>query len=106
LYSGSIATATPQTFTVASPPPELRGFGVDDGHELPDRRALLTDPYPPGLSTASRLRSFDHWFTSVTPSDLAEQARAVWQSRRDLSSSGPLATLPSVPPGQAAPWLH
>jgi len=28
LYSGSIATATPQTFTVASPPPELDGFGV------------------------------------------------------------------------------
>jgi hypothetical protein len=29
LYSGSIATATPQTFTPASSPPELNGFGVD-----------------------------------------------------------------------------
>ncbi len=29
LYSGSIATVTPQTFTLASPPPELDGFGVD-----------------------------------------------------------------------------
>jgi hypothetical protein len=29
LYSGSIATATPQTFTLASPPLELNGFGVD-----------------------------------------------------------------------------
>ncbi len=29
LYPGSIATTTPQTFTVASPPPELSGFGVD-----------------------------------------------------------------------------
>jgi hypothetical protein len=35
LYSGSIATVTPQTFTVASPPPELRGFGVDTGHNRP-----------------------------------------------------------------------
>ena len=31
LYSGSIATPTPQTFGVASPPLELDGFGVDDG---------------------------------------------------------------------------
>ena len=29
LCSGSIATATPQAFTVASPPPELNGFGVE-----------------------------------------------------------------------------
>ena len=29
LYPGSIATATPQTFTMASPPPELNGFGVE-----------------------------------------------------------------------------
>ena len=29
LYSGSIATATPQTFTVASPPEQEPGFGVD-----------------------------------------------------------------------------
>lgn len=28
LYSGSIATTTPQTFVMASPPPELDGFGV------------------------------------------------------------------------------
>ena len=29
LYSGSIATVTPQAFAVASPPMELDGFGVD-----------------------------------------------------------------------------
>lgn len=29
LYSGSIATVTPQAFTVASSPMELNGFGVD-----------------------------------------------------------------------------
>ena len=28
LYPGSIATTTPQAFTVASPPTELDGFGV------------------------------------------------------------------------------
>ncbi len=28
LYSGSIATTTPQAFIVASPPTELDGFGV------------------------------------------------------------------------------
>lgn len=33
LYPDSIATTTPQTFTVASPPMELNGFGVED-HDL------------------------------------------------------------------------
>ena len=28
LYPGSIATPTPQAFSVASTPPELNGFGV------------------------------------------------------------------------------
>jgi hypothetical protein len=36
LYSGSIATPTPQPFSVASPPEQEPGFGVDppseDGH--------------------------------------------------------------------------
>ena len=32
LYPGSIATPTPQAFSVASPPPELNGFGVRPGH--------------------------------------------------------------------------
>jgi hypothetical protein len=35
LYPGSIAMATPQTFTMASPPTELNGFGVEDhAHQL------------------------------------------------------------------------
>jgi hypothetical protein len=29
LYPGSIATSTPQTFNVASPPTSVLGFGVD-----------------------------------------------------------------------------
>lgn len=32
LYPGSIAMTTPQTFTMASPPTELDGFGVEDHH--------------------------------------------------------------------------
>ena len=52
LYSGSIATATPQAFTMASPPLELNGFGVDPP---PGCRALHTGPYPPGWS---RLRGY------------------------------------------------
>jgi hypothetical protein len=31
LYPGSIATPTPQAFSVASPPTELNGFGVRPG---------------------------------------------------------------------------
>ena len=53
LYSGSIATATPQAFTVASPPMELNGFGVDPTRRWD--RALQTGPYPPGWS---RLRGY------------------------------------------------
>src|SRR6266545_4918576 len=49
LYPGSFATPTPQTFSVASPPANTSGFGVDPtiagrGH------ALRTGPYPPGWS--------------------------------------------------------
>jgi hypothetical protein len=32
LYPGSIATPTPQAFTVASPPDTTTGFGVDPRH--------------------------------------------------------------------------
>jgi hypothetical protein len=47
LCPGSIATATPQAFTVASPPARQAGYGVDPpvgGH------ALHPGPYPPDLS--------------------------------------------------------
>lgn len=63
----------------------------------PRRRALQTGPDPPGFEPASRLRSVEHWFTHVAPSDLARRARTVWQYRHVPPSSGPLATLPDVP---------
>jgi hypothetical protein len=65
LYPGSIATPTPQAFTVASPPDPSTGFGVgrpdpkdEDGH------ALHTGPYPSGLSTALDLRGVRRRFLS------------------------------------------
>ena len=100
LYPGSIATATPQTFTMASPPLELDGFGVPPTTTAKRRKAsaLQTGPYPPGSSTASRLRGVGHQFTRrVTPSDLARRTRIVWQCRHAPTSSGPLATLTVVP---------
>src|SRR6266511_3804053 len=78
LYSGSIATPTPQTFDVASPPSELHGFGVDPHQQW---SCAAHRPLPARFEPASLLRSFKHWFTCVTPSDLAEQACTVWQSR-------------------------
>lgn len=93
LYSGSIATATPQTFTPASSPPELNGFGVDNPNSqtLGESRAAHR-PISTRLEPASLLRSVNHWFTLVTPSDLARQARTVWQFRHVPPLSGPLAT--------------
>lgn len=97
LYPGSIATATPQTFTVASPPPELSGFGV----KTPPSRARASRtahrPISARLEPASLLRSVHHWFAFAAPSDLARQARTVWQCQHVPPSSGPLATLTGVP---------
>ena len=51
LYSGSIATPTPQAFNVASPPAVKPGYGVDGDHLTVDgRHALHTGPDPPDSS--------------------------------------------------------
>ena len=42
LYSGSIATPTPQAFSVASPPEQEPGFGVDPPPE--DERVTRCTP--------------------------------------------------------------
>jgi hypothetical protein len=44
LYSGSIATPTPQAFSVASPPEQEPGFGVDPLSE--DERVTRCTPAP------------------------------------------------------------
>jgi hypothetical protein len=56
-----------------------------------------TGPYPPGLSRHARLRDFHHWFTRVTPSELARQTRIVWSCRYVPPLSGLLPTLSGVP---------
>jgi len=107
LYSGSIATATPQPFTVASPPEQEPGFGVDrrnrDGH------ALHTGPYPPDLS---RLTSYGasttgslslHRLTSLdepAPSGIAST------SRRCRGCSRPPRRCGSNTAGEAAPAIR
>jgi hypothetical protein len=59
--------------------------------------ALQDRPYPPGLSRHDALRDFNHWFTRITPSDLAKRTRIVWSCRHVPPLSGLLPTLPSVP---------
>ena len=43
------------------------------------------------------LRDFHHWFTCVTPSDLARRTRIVWSCRHVPPLSGLLPTLSGVP---------
>ena len=58
LYSGSIATATPQAFTVASPPLEL------DGLDRPHLGGVVhcTPAHIRQVGARLRLRSVQHWF--------------------------------------------
>ena len=92
LCPGSIATATPQTFTVASPPTRQVGFEVD-----PPAGRSCTAPRP--LSTrfepVPRLRSFTTG-SSRMPSDPARRTRSVWQSRIVPALSALLPALPDV----------
>jgi hypothetical protein len=63
----------------------------------PPPRALHTGPISTRFEPVSLLRGFHHRFTLVTPSDLAQRTRAVWQCQHVPHLSGPLATLPGVP---------
>ena len=89
LYPGSIATPTPQAFSVASSPSARTGFGVDPSPRTRSRTAVR--PISARLEPEAPLRSFNHWFTCVTPSDLASRTRIVWQCR-------PVPTLPRLLP--------
>jgi len=95
LYPGSIATPTPQTFSVASPPSAAHGFGVDHRH-TPGRHALHPGPYPPDLSQAllTRLQPLIH---SRYATDLASRTRTVWQYQHVPALSGLLPALTSAP---------
>ena len=59
--------------------------------------ALQDRPVSTRFEPAHRLRDFHHWFTRVTPSELARRTRIVWSCRHVPPLSGLLPTLPSVP---------
>jgi hypothetical protein len=97
LYSGSIATPMPQTFSVASPPVPKAGFGVGAAHLSVGESRAAPRPRSTRFEPVECLRSVDHWFTLVTPSDLARRTRTVWQFRHVPPLSGMLPTLTAVP---------
>jgi hypothetical protein len=79
------------------------------------RHQALTSPEPSCTAdrpTSTRfehgfgLRSVNHWFAYAIPSDLARQARTVWQSRHAPPSKGAACHPPRRSPDQAAPSLH
>jgi hypothetical protein len=105
LYPDSIATPTPQTFSVASWPTASLGFRVDPRaaevvHEHVGH-ALHPGPYPPDLSRSIRLRGFYHRFTSVPPSDLTCRTRLVWQFRYRPGVVGAASRPSRRSPGQS-----
>jgi hypothetical protein len=100
---GSIATVTPQTFTVASSPTKPTGTGVDPAH-TGDSHALRPGPYPPDLSRWNSYGALTADF-SRAPSHLACRTRAVWQCQRVPSLSELLPPSPA-PPGSGFPQLH
>jgi hypothetical protein len=87
------------------PPRQPRNTGHGVAH--PTGQAC-TAPRPTSarLEPMPRLRGFNHWFASATPSRLACRTRAVWQCRPVPSLSGllppaPCASRARLPPASA-----
>ena len=104
LYPGSLAMPTPQYFGMASPPTDSLGFGVDPRVQAPRSRAA-SRPISTRFEPVLFLRSFNHWFTHVPPSDLACRTRPVWRYRTVPALSGLLLPSPAFP-GSGCPLLH
>ena len=101
----SIATATPRTFTVASPPDHLAGFGVSLDHIQRTRPRTAHRPLSIRFEPALDLRGFKQWFLAYTfssllagpgPSDSADPSRTL---------SG-LLPPPRAFPRSGCPQLH
>jgi len=103
LYPGSIAAPTPQAFSAASSPSARTGSGVDPPPRIRSRTA--SRPVSARLEPEAPLRGFSHWFTRVTPSDLASRTRAVWQYRPVPTLSRLLPPSPAIP-GSGCLQLH
>ena len=106
LFPCSLATATPQTFTVATGPSFQSRPGVA---RLASRRSRTAIPahIHQIWSWRTSLRGFHRWFLHRTPSRLACRTRPVWQSQAVPASSGLLhpplrlrIRLPPASPGR------
>ena len=99
-FPGSLATPTPQTFPVASPPTFGTGFGVDHHRWW---SCTADRPTSTRLEPAARLRSFTHWFNCVYtfPSRLPDPDRLAVPTRPGVVGAAP--TLRLRPQAQAAP---
>ena len=80
LYSGSIATTTPQAFIVASPPTELDGFGVETldltANDLTHCRPAHIRQVGAGLPFEGRT----HAGSSRTPLHHTCRTHTIWRS--------------------------
>ena len=95
LYPGSIATPTPQTFGVASPPFNTHGTGV--GFHAKRKPRTASRPISARFEPVLRLRGVNHWFALAVPSGLASRTRTIWQYWRVPTSSELLSTLTGAP---------
>jgi hypothetical protein len=102
LFPGSLATATPQTFTVASRPTNLAGrrSRPSTRWSCAAARPISTRLEPVLIACGGSITG-----SSRTPSRLACRARAVWQCRPVPSLSGLLPPSPA-PPEAGCPQLH
>ena len=103
LYPGSITAPTPQAFSAASSPSPRTGSGVDPPDRIRSRTAFR--PVSARFEPEAPLRGFNHWFTRVTPSDLASRTRAVWQYQPVPTLSRLLSPSPAIP-GSGCLQLH
>ena len=83
------------------PGPEL----TTHHHEAGGWLRATDRPVSTRFEPARRLRDFHHWFTRITPSELARRTRIVWSCRHVPPLSGLLPPSPAFP-GSGCPQLH
>ena len=116
LYPGSIATPTPQTFGVASPPFNTHGTGV--GFHAKRKPRTASRPISARFEPVLRLRDVNHWFALAYPLALlagpapsgstgaSRHCRSCFPPSPALPGSGCSQLQPSRCDGQAAEVFH